>query len=373
MITVDPLLLEAFRYSHTRTCVLSVYESTTKIADDIKISEGSVSADRGQKARRSLDCTIPLSQWEDVATLTVTKSRIQAWVGYDLGATSVLLPLGVFRVETLSRSNSGALKVSGISLEAYVIDDVAISNFSLDAGTNVLSKIQALIVESLPDATFEITTYAQSQSGVTLDRSISGKTDRWEVVTELATYIGCDVYCAPDGRFRVAKKPSMLALNPVWTINEGPDGVLVGMNTAVSRAKTYNAVLAMEQNSDAAIPPFSAVVYDTDPQSPTMWGGPFGKKLYTYQDDLLTSKAACTAKATELLAVFKAEDRSLDFSAIPNPALEPDDAVQVTMLDGTVETHLLTRMTIPLGLGAWSADTLSNKDLITMNVGDSDD
>jgi hypothetical protein len=57
----------------------------------------------------------------------------------------------------------------------------------------------------------------------------------------------------------------------------------------------------------------------------------------------------------------------LDFSAIPNPALEPDDAVQVSMLDGTFETHLITSMSIPLGLGAWTADTLSNKDTGVLN------
>jgi hypothetical protein len=123
----------------------------------------------------------------------------------------------------------------------------------------------------------------------------------------------------------------------------------------------------MGQSSESAVPPWSAVSYDLDPESPTVWGGPFGKKPLIYQDDLLDTKEKCQAKADELLAFYRAEDRYLDFSAIPNPALEPDDVVQVSMLDGTTENHLITRMTIPLGLGAWTADTLSNKDTESLN------
>jgi len=367
VIDIDPVLLEAFRYSHVKSSYLSVYEGTTLVSEVVGISSGSVKADRNQKARRSLECTIPLSQWQDVVGLNVIGSRVQAWTGYDLGGRKIVVPIGAFRVDELGRAQGGTLQVTASSLESYVIDDIFIDQLPIYTGANVVNEIKRLITESLPDVIFELDAFATSMSGVLLDKDLFLERDRWDTVIALAAFISCDVYCTPAGKFRIAKRPSMTDLVPVWRINEGPDGVLVAMNTKVSRANTFNGVLAMGQSSNADVIPCSYLLLDTDVSSPMRWGGPFGKKLYVYSDENLTTTAKCQAKAEELLAFYKAEDRNLDFSAIPNPALEPDDAVQVSMLDGTVETHLITSMTIPLGLGAWTAETLSNKDTGVLN------
>lgn len=364
MIPVDPVLLSAFRQSHTKYCVLSVYEGTTQVAENVLISEGSVSADRYQKARRTLSCTIPLSQWQDVVGLNVISSRIQVWIGYDLGGSQVLVPLGVFRVDDLNRTDGGSLQVSGTSLEAYVIEDQFIDELVISVDEPIIAMIQELIIQSLPDASFVLDDWATSQLGARTQVALSAKRDRWDAVTQLAEHIDCDVFCGPDGKFRISRRPKMVDSLASWNLNEGPDGVLVSMNNRVSRDNTYNAVLVLGQNSDSSVPPFSAVAYDDAANSPTRWGGPFGRKLYVFQDDMMSSQEQCLLKAQELLEFFRAEDRELDLTAIPNPAIEPDDIVEVQMLDGTVERHLITAITIPIGLGTWSATTLSNKKTI---------
>jgi hypothetical protein len=186
-----------------------VYEGTVPVSGVIKISDGSVTADRNQKARRVLNCTVPLSQWEDVIGLNVVASRLQAWTGYDLGGTNVLVPIGTFRVDELGRTNAGALAVSASSLESYVIDHAIVDTAAVPSGTAIIPKIQALILDSLPDATFELDDWATSQLATTLQDEIAGKRERWDLILDLAFSVTCDVYVTPAGKFRICKRPSM--------------------------------------------------------------------------------------------------------------------------------------------------------------------
>jgi hypothetical protein len=134
------------------------------------------------------------------------------------------------------------------------------------------------------------------------------------------------------------------------------------MGVSVSNESVYNAVVALGGSSNSDIPPVSAVAIDDNPASPTRWGGPLGKKpKILEQDELLGTVELCQAKADLLLQYYVAESRTLDMTALPNPALEPGDVVAISMLDGTVENHLLVSTSIPLGIGTWTADTLSTR------------
>ena len=157
MISIDPMLLQAFRYSHVRTVYITVYSGYTALTEPMQIlASGSVRADRNQRARRQLTASIPLSQWEDVPDLNVISSRVLVEMGFDLGATSVVLPLGLFRVNELSRNNAGELQLSGTSMESYVIEDAFEKETTYPIGTNCLDKLKAVITETLPEARFEI-------------------------------------------------------------------------------------------------------------------------------------------------------------------------------------------------------------------------
>ena len=124
MIPITPLALEAFRYSHTKSCVINVFNGDQLVSDPndpIVVSSGTIRADRYQKARRSLDCTIPLTQWKDIPALDVLQSRLQVWLGYDLGGHNAVIPAGVFRVNELARSSGGELSVSATSLRSVLV------------------------------------------------------------------------------------------------------------------------------------------------------------------------------------------------------------------------------------------------------------
>ena len=147
-------------------------------------SAGSVRADRNQRARRQLTASIPLSQWEDVPDLNVISSRVLVEMGFDLGATSVVLPLGLFRVNEISRNNAGELQLSGTSMESYVIEDAFEKETTYQIGDNCLEKLKAVITETLPEARLGVD--PATNPAITLHRPLQGTENRWDTVEAMA-------------------------------------------------------------------------------------------------------------------------------------------------------------------------------------------
>jgi Domain of unknown function (DUF5047) len=386
MIPVSPITLEAFRYSHNKVTVVDVYHGDRLVSgpdNPLLVSSGTVTADRNQKARRSLQCVVPMTQWHEPPPLDVWQTRVHVSVGYDIGGSVEAFSVGVFRINEIGRTSSGELTLSGTSLESYVIDNsvLDVSEYG-NAGNNCIDSIKRLITSSFSGASapeFEITAEAQAMAGVTLANDLAVG-ERWALIESYAFAIDCDVYCAPYKTpkgapiFRIAKTPDVMTGTPVLRLSEGADGVLVSLNTRTSRDKIYNGVQVIAQSSNYDVPPISGDMitellppYDPVPAE-VRWGGLFGKRPLVFTDPSadLTTKADCNLKAQKILAEMLAEERTLDLSAVPNPALEPDDIIEVLTYhpitgQEQIQKHMLTQMTIPLGLGDWSAQTLSNR------------
>jgi len=359
MQVTEPNFLEMLRYSNTVTAKLDLYTGTTLVQADVPISAGGVNAVRKGNARRTFNATIALNSWEEVP-IDCYSSRVQVWVGIEsIPGVDMVLSQGVFRVESLSREMVGAVSFTGTSLESFVIDDRFFTPRTPTKGAGTIASIKTLITESFPTAGF-ITTATKDK---VIAMTAPWERERWDAVTALADSIDAEVYCNPNGLFVIADKPNFatLAQHPVWSVNEGPDGVRVTETVAQTRDKVYNAVVASGQSSDKDIPPVWDAVTDNNPQSKTYWNGLFGHVPRFYSNPNFTTKAQCTAAATNMLAESIAENRTIDFTMLPNPALEPGDAILVSMLDGTTENLILDELSMPLGLGAYTAKTLASK------------
>jgi hypothetical protein len=359
MLTNDQVFLEAFRYSTTSVATLDLYTGTTLIEAGVKITGGTVNAVRKGNARRTFDCVIAMNYWEDLP-VSVFSSRVAVRIGIEVApGVPRTLPEGVFRVETATRHRQGEIAISGTSLEAYVIDDRFFTPRTPVKGGSTIVTIQNLIIESLPEAAFVVTATKDKPVAMTAP----WERERWEAVTALADSIDAEVYCGANGSFIIADKPSLAAADqtPVWRVNAGPDGVLVTEDISQTRDGVYNAVVASGQSTDQDIPPVWDVVVDNNPASKTYWSGPFGHVPRFYSNPNFSTKAQCTAAATNMLIEATAEHREVNFSSAPNPALEPGDCIQLSMLDGTTENHIISDLTLPLGLGAYTAKTLASK------------
>jgi hypothetical protein len=163
--------------------------------------------------------------------------------------------------------------------------------------------------------------------------------------------------------FVLTTLPDLATTPPVWSVEATEGGVYISGNRAMSVDKVNNGVLARGENTSDNVPPVQYLATDNDPNSPTYWGGPFGRRPMFYSSSTLISSGACQMAATLKLAAAKAPNASGDFSSLPNPALEPGDVLRVVHEDGTKELHQVASFSVPLDLGGdFPISTISAKE-----------
>ncbi|MFE2600102.1 DUF5047 domain-containing protein [Streptomyces sp. NPDC059396] len=361
MYDVSGRFLARLAESHTPVTEVKLFTTDGRVLD-IEHTGGSVSVDRGQAIRRTCTVTtgdtslIPRTAADELAVYGA-RLRISRGVSYGDGDQE-LVPCGVFRLDDVDGDlTQGPVTLQGKSLEVIVQDDRFTAPYR--ATGTVVSAITALVTRSLPDA--------QIDSRIT-DVPIGARTwdadsDPWAAVQEIAAVAGAECYASPDGVFVIAVLPDVLSTDPVWEVAAGEGGVYVTGSRGMSSAGVYNGVLARADNTETGTAPQQYLAVDSDPGSPTYWGGPYGRRPDFYASSTLTTQASCIAAATLRLRAAKAPNAKGDFSTLPNPALEPGDVVRVIHPDDIKELHQVQSFTIPLDLGgAFPVSTISAKE-----------
>jgi len=219
-----------------------------------------------------------------------------------------------------------------------IIDAVLPSPAAFSAASTVASVFSELVTGVYPSATIE---YDWVASGDTLGQAMTAVDDRYGFLQQLAYSRGKIMYWDYRGILVVQSLPSLAT--PVWTAAAGTGGVLISASDTLTRDGIYNAVIATGDGGATGTPPV-AIAYDSNPDSPTYYYGPFGKVPYHLSSSLLTTAAQAASAAAMVLARTIGLPYQADFTAVPNPALEPLDAIA---MDGT-GVHSLQQLTIPL-------------------------
>lgn len=329
---------------------------------DLEHTGGSVTVDRSQSIRRTCTVTgcdvtlIPRSPTDQLATYG---ARLRIARGVDFGdGTSELVPLGVFRLDAVEGDlGQGPVTLQGKDLSAVIVDDKFTEPYT--ATGTVVSAVTALVTRSIADAAV-ITDITDAAIG---RRTFGVEGDPWAAVQEIAAVAGAVVYASADGVFVIATLPDLLATEPVWAVEATEGGVYISGTRAMTSDNVFNGVLARGENTADNVAPVSYLATDIDPNSPTYWGGPFGRRPTFYSSATLITLAACTQAANMRLAAAKAPNASGNFSSLPNPALEVGDVLRVLHEDGTRELHQVAAFTVPLDLGGdFPISTISAKE-----------
>jgi len=335
--------------SHQVATRVQLFLTTGQVVD-LDHSGGSVTVDRGQATRRTCSVTcpdpalIPRSPTDQLATYGA-QLRISRGVYFGDG-TEELVPLGLFRLDSVGGDiNDGPITLTGKDRSAIIADDKFTTPFTV-SGT-VVGAVSSLIQRSIPDADI-LSLIVDAAIG---SRAFDVEADPWAGAQEIAAAAGAEVYANADGVFVIATLPELLTTPPVWAVEATEGGVYISGNRAMSSDNVYNGVLARGENTTDNIPPVSYLATDTDPNSPTYWGGPFGRRPMFFSSSTLMTLAACTQAANLKLAQSKAPNASGDFSSLPNPALEPGDVLRVMHEDGTRELHQVASFSVPLDEG----------------------
>jgi hypothetical protein len=357
---VSKKFLEALRYGHVISSSMDVYLTDNHNVPylayrDAPLISGSVTCSRKSNTRRTLtaEVIIPLEEAGPTSIINSTNCRVQVWQGIEFAGGVERVPIGVFRVNSSSQTDEGAFSITGASLEIAVIEDRFLQPYQPAYGRLATQEIAGLIQQSTNGATV----INRTTSDYKVRKTSPWERERWDAIQDLAEAIVADVYCGPDGNFYITDTPSLMYSPVVWVVDEGPRGVLIGISNDEDRSGAYNAVVAAGSSSDSSVPAVSAVAYDLDPMSPTYWNGGFGHVPKFYTSQFLYTVAQCQAVADGQLITSRGQNKTMKFTAVPNPALEPGDVVMVSRLDGSYERHILEGFTIPLGEGDWTADT----------------
>jgi len=329
------------------------------------IVDGSVTIDRTAETRRTLNLSVagfenpinPIDEFNPYGTFLRVSRGIQL---PDLSIEYV--PLGIFRVYE-TKLDKDSVEIVGYSLEADIRDArfpfPYVINRSLDPPSLAITQLD-IIFDAFPtlDFTFE-------NLAAWFDGNVSGlpnpdiesavfEKDRLEALRTLNNAMGAEFSCTQEGKFRL-NPPASPDDPPVWTVNAGTDGVLVEYSKTFSREGVYNGVVVTNDDvmgamtNQATTPaPIRVLVVDSDVTSPTYWGGPFGRVPRFYSSSFIATRAQALTAGRAILARERGLKSTVDFSLIPNPALDVDDVVTVVYPDGSSENHLIDRLTVSL-------------------------
>lgn len=341
-----------------------VYQTTLPIAD------GTVSINRTADIRRSVTLTVadesfvpnfvnsPLAPYG-------AELVIKSGIVYEDGSIEYA-DLGVFRIEQVTwEESAGSLPKVTAYDRTKVLSD---ANFLVPlgwAGVGIFD-LMTRLVQDVCDCNVNIDDINLTDQ--ILPGGTTFQSDRVGALSTCAQAIGAESFFDVHGNYVVQPisaltQAAVNSLTPDWDVNVGPSGILVQANRGVSRTGVANAISVTGSASGTGASPMGWAA-DTDPRSPTYWGpidhlpygpwkpdvfGPFGQVVKNVNNQLCTTQQQCITAAQAELKKTLGLARSLDFTAVWNPALQDGDVVRLTYLDGTTELHTIDELTIPIG------------------------
>ncbi|MFG3710123.1 DUF5047 domain-containing protein [Micromonospora sp. NPDC047730] len=325
---------------------------------------GNVMVDGGADVRSTLDLTVSgVGVWPEKTTDALAPYGQEVFVrrGVAFGNGTVeWVSLGYFRIISPEQSDApdGPIRIAGRDRMSGLIEARLTAPQSFSSAATFGSVVSTLVQEVYPGA---VITWDDGSASLAIGRQVVCEEDRFRFLNELLASLGKVWYWNHRGELAIRTPPS--PTDPVFDVNYGEGGVLVRLGRRLTREGVYNAVVVTGDSTGMSAPP-RAVAIDNDPASPTYWHGSFGKVPRFFSSPLITSTPRAEAAAATMLRRELGVPAAVDFSAVPNPALEPYDPVRIVYGSANrpgvarSEVHILDRLTIPLiARDAMSAST----------------
>ncbi len=332
----------------------------------VAVEDGSATFDRRQAIRGRLDATFA----EPLAVPRSSRDLLSPQ-GYELfvqqgfryrGGRVVMQPIGIFPIQRSTFDSDLITSVSTMDRAQTVSEARLESEHVIAGGVLYTDAIQELLLAGVPWLEFAFPTieFTTPTGGLVF----ATQADRWEAGQSMAKACGCELYFDGLGRCSLLPEPALRPGSADWTIEEGETGALEHLEIERDRQYVYNRVVAWSTNAGNDTL-YSGVATDLDPASPTYYFGPFGRKPRFYASEFITSNAQATSAALAILNANLGLVDGLSLDALPNPALEAGDIIQITRTEMGVigELHIVDAITIGLGeLGGMSVESRSRQD-----------
>lgn len=295
----------------------------------VPIIDGDVQIDAKASVRSTLDLTTDgTGTFPDQASDLFAPYGNEIFVrrGIEFGGGRVeWVSLGYFRINSVEQDDApnGPIRIAAQDRMAGLIEARLLGPVHVAAVQTYGAVVAQLVHEVYPWATIEWDDVTETDP---IGRSVIAEEDRFEFLDDLITSVGKIWYWDHRGVLVIKNIPD--PDDVVWEVNAGAGGVLVELSRDLSREGVYNAVVASGEALDTVAPP-RGVAVDDNPDSPTYFSGPFGPVPRFYSSPFITTNAQAATAAASLLRQNLGLPYNVDFRQVPNPALEPYDAVAV--------------------------------------------
>ena len=357
MLNASSDFLDGLRYSHKILVRASLVDRATGgTLETYDVVSGNFTATSRSNIWRQCNVVLTSPWVERFESLDVTDIiRIERGVRF-YNKQEEWITVGEFFVQDISHDvQSRRFTVTGFDAGSAIEDFGLITPYAPQSadGSQItfVQAIQELINAVLPNATLQVgedvDTTLVTQSSTVFTGS------RWDAINQLAKGLGAVVHATIENNFQI----EVISEDPaaVWEAGSGQGGVLVTATQGHSRREQFNAVQVRWESPNGGGVVF---VVDSDPESPTYWDGPFGRKPAPEESlPEVDSESAAVGAATALLNQYKGFARSLSFTSITNPLLEPLDVVRVTTPDGKADDHIIDNINYSLGGATMSCET----------------
>lgn len=340
-------------YRVPATAAMFYATGTDPVGTPVPVEAGDVSWDIDSDIQATVSLVIPDASYypsSPASLLAPYGNEVFVRRGLDYGGGAVeWVSLGYYRINSVEQDNArgGSFRVSGTDRMGRIIRDPVGSYQFNKAFYNNGQFVDQLVGEVYGADIFNVLNITIQWDDPVLkakplSRSIAITGGRWGALNDFILSLNKVWYFDYRGILVIRSPPS--TSTPVWQVNGGQNGVVTSLGRSISDEGFANYVLVKGDGDVAA----SAV--DGDITSPTWTGSKFGRYSREITENLVTDNAQATALADRDLGVSLALPYQVDFTAVPNPALEPYDTVQVSIPGGMDETHVIRQLTVPLSV-----------------------
>jgi hypothetical protein len=307
----------------------TVWQNGVLLATDVPISDGTETRDRSLAVPESISLTVPRRvsgvEWSPTAAsdpLATYGQQMLISIGVDTGAAGVeWIERGWFLItDTAPDGDTLTVTLAGL---LQLIDEAHFAGPYQPSGTFV-STIQGLVEPGL----------TVSFDASLVDRPIpvgmQWDDDRMAALTEVlsAWPAVCEV---TEGGFLLVGPLDDSGAPVLDLIDTGPKGTVIRWAGESTRDGAFNCVVA--QGEDVFGNAIQGAAYDTDPNSPYQFGGPFSPFPVPQitNSSLLTTVDQCRAAAAATLALNRrTASLKLTVTCVPHPGVETGDVVTLT-------------------------------------------
>jgi hypothetical protein len=365
MRPVSPAFLAAVTGSHTMAVravlVDAAPQFTTRPTGEVlPILAGDVSLSARTDVKSTLSLTVPGAYWSDVQPYG---NEVYVQRGVRLGSGEVeYADLGYHRIEQADQEDApyGPIVLTCLDRVAQLqqnklpypipVDEGAthraVFERLINGGTG-LAPIEGTAYAAYPAAPVPIIWNAYDPDAATIFSDQVVADDSYKFLAALAAERNATLRFDGSGRLVIASITVNAAV-AVASIHGGSGGTRTKISRTSSRKGVYNIVTAY--GSDPANATGFVVTFNSDSSSPLAWNRTahpaFGPAPRYFASPLLQDDAAVESASARLLDRYTGLPEPLTISCVPNPAIEPDDVIDVPMAGRqpyrvVVDTHVI--------------------------------